>query len=84
MSLRVAWSFLQWVQKSGGLPPAAPGVCRDWKTIDELLTDARRAGFVFSEQDLRAAFRIDWAMRAHYYSAERAAKERVGEGSAVR
>lgn len=68
MSLESAWRFLRLLENefaNGALIAENPGEC----TLADLLARARQLGLVFGEDDLREAFRRDWAMRAHYYGA---------------
>ncbi len=69
MSLQAALAFLQHLRQT---PEAATA-----EHLQELLERARRSGYDFTEDELRAAFKHDWAMRWMHHTRRDAASPGV-------
>lgn len=66
MSVQIALQFIQHLREDGQSHPQIANLPNG--TLDAVVQLAAQVGYIFSEQDLRAAYQHDWAMRWLRYS----------------
>ncbi len=67
MSLKHAMKFIQGVQEDPVLRAGITALDFD-ADLEEIVTIGREAGFLFTVEELRKAFTLDWALRRSYFS----------------
>lgn len=67
MSIQIALDFIQHLRNSDEGRTAIRTTTFD-ASLENVVLIGHQSGFEFSIEDLRRAFKADWAMRARYYS----------------
>ncbi len=67
MSVQSALAFIQYARREA---EAKKEIVPETDDLDEIVLRAGKAGYQFTTEELRAAFKHDWAMRWFHHSAD--------------